>query len=155
MQEQIIAMISEIKDDAQLANRLNEHSSIMEDGGLDSLQLITFLLKVEERFDIEIDFEQFDFDFFRVGYNLLQLYLGAAEDGICMNDRHKGVRELMDKRKVTILCSGFGLGFYIPGLLAASGFKKKGYRDGSARVRKLFGARQKGSYCRQQEGLPQ
>lgn len=63
MQEQIIAMISEIKDDAQLANRLNEHSSIMEDGGLDSLQLITFLLKVEERFDIEIDFEQFDFDF--------------------------------------------------------------------------------------------
>lgn len=33
MQEQIIAMISEIKDDAQLANRLNEHSSIMEDGG--------------------------------------------------------------------------------------------------------------------------
>lgn len=32
MQEQIIAMISEIKDDAQLANRLNEHSSIMEDG---------------------------------------------------------------------------------------------------------------------------
>lgn len=63
MQEQIIAMISEIKDDAQLANRLNEHSSIMEDGGLDSLQLITFLLKVEERFGIEIDFEQFDFDF--------------------------------------------------------------------------------------------
>ncbi|MFC6653413.1 hypothetical protein [Paenibacillus rhizoplanae] len=42
-----------------------------------------------------------------------------------MNDRHKGVRELMDKRKVTILCSGFGLGFYIPGLLAASGFKKR------------------------------
>ncbi|WP_257031586.1 acyl carrier protein [Paenibacillus sp. E222] len=62
MQEQIIAMISEVKDDAQLAISLNGHSSIMEDGGLDSLQLITFLLKVEERFGIEIDFEQFDFD---------------------------------------------------------------------------------------------
>ncbi|MBU5354718.1 acyl carrier protein [Paenibacillus barcinonensis] len=62
MQEQIIAMISEVKDDAQLEISLNGHSSIMEDGGLDSLQLITFLLKVEERFDIEIDFEQFDFD---------------------------------------------------------------------------------------------
>lgn len=29
---------------------------------MDSLQLITFLLKVEENFGIEIDFEQFDFD---------------------------------------------------------------------------------------------
>ena len=62
MQEQIIAMICEIKEDAQLANSLNEHSNIMEDGGLDSLQLITFVLQVEERFGIEIDFEQFDFD---------------------------------------------------------------------------------------------
>nr|WP_154891618.1 UDP-glucuronosyltransferase [Paenibacillus xylanexedens] len=31
----------------------------------------------------------------------------------------------MGKRKVTILCSGFGLGFYIPGLLAASEFGKR------------------------------
>lgn len=42
-----------------------------------------------------------------------------------MNDRRKDVREFMGKRKVTILCSGFGLGFYIPGLLAANGFKKR------------------------------
>jgi acyl carrier protein len=61
MEQQIIAMISEIKDDAQLAGSLNEHSNIMEDGGLDSLQLINFILKVEEQFGIEIDFEQFDF----------------------------------------------------------------------------------------------
>lgn len=62
MEKQIIALISEIKDDVELALSLNEHSNIMEDGGLDSLQLITFVLKVEERFGIEIDFEQFDFD---------------------------------------------------------------------------------------------
>ncbi|WP_238653922.1 acyl carrier protein [Paenibacillus piscarius] len=62
MQEQILAMISEVKDDTGLAIRLNGHSSIMEDGGLDSLQLITFLLKVEERYGIVIDFEQFEFD---------------------------------------------------------------------------------------------
>ncbi|WP_339285470.1 UDP-glucuronosyltransferase [Paenibacillus sp. FSL R5-0486] len=31
----------------------------------------------------------------------------------------------MGERKVTILCSGFGLGFYIPGLLAASDFEKR------------------------------
>ncbi|WP_127529573.1 acyl carrier protein [Paenibacillus kobensis] len=62
MEEQIIALIGEIKDDAQLVLSLNEHSNIMKDGGLDSLQLITFVLKVEERFGIEIDFEQFDLD---------------------------------------------------------------------------------------------
>ncbi|TYP76814.1 acyl carrier protein [Paenibacillus methanolicus] len=61
MEQQIIAIISEIKDDAELALSLNEHSNIMEDGGLDSLQMITFILKVEEQFGIEIDFEQFDF----------------------------------------------------------------------------------------------
>ncbi|MFB9330906.1 acyl carrier protein [Paenibacillus aurantiacus] len=61
MEQQIIAMISEIKDDAELALSLNEHSNMMEDGGLDSLQLITLILKVEEQFGIEIDFEQFDF----------------------------------------------------------------------------------------------
>ncbi|TYP76812.1 UDP-glucuronosyltransferase [Paenibacillus methanolicus] len=32
----------------------------------------------------------------------------------------------MGGRKVTILCSGFGLGFYIPGLLVASAFNKRG-----------------------------
>lgn len=35
-----------------------------------------------------------------------------------------GGRNFMGERKVTILCSGFGLGFYIPGLLAASDFEK-------------------------------
>jgi acyl carrier protein len=62
MEQQIIAIISEIKDDTGLVGSLNEHSNIMEEGGLDSLQLINFILKVEERYGIEIDFDQFDFD---------------------------------------------------------------------------------------------
>jgi acyl carrier protein len=62
MEQQIIVMISEIKDDTGLVGRLNEQSNIMEDGGLDSLQLINFILKVEEQFGIEIDFDQFDFE---------------------------------------------------------------------------------------------
>lgn len=32
----------------------------------------------------------------------------------------------MNNRNVTILCSGFGLGFYIPGLLVARGLEKRG-----------------------------
>jgi len=32
----------------------------------------------------------------------------------------------MGNRRITILCSGFGLGFYIPGLLVAQGFRQRG-----------------------------
>lgn len=61
MEQQIIRLISQIKDDARLEESLNETSNIMVDGGLDSLQMINFILKVEEQFGIEIDFEDFDF----------------------------------------------------------------------------------------------
>lgn len=61
MEQQIIQLISQIKDDAQLEKSLNVDSNIMEDGGLDSLQMINFILKIEEQFGIEIDFEEFDF----------------------------------------------------------------------------------------------
>ncbi len=61
MEQHIIQIISQIKDDEQLVKDLNEHSNIMEDGGLDSLQMINFILKVEEQFGIEIDLEEFEF----------------------------------------------------------------------------------------------
>ncbi len=61
MEQHIIQIISQIKDDEQLVKDLNEHSNIMEDGGLDSLQMINFILKVEEKFGIEIDLEEFEF----------------------------------------------------------------------------------------------
>lgn len=89
MQEQIIALICEIKEDAQLANSLNEHSNIMEDGGLDSLQLITFVLQVEERFGIEIDFEQFDFNLMESVTTFCNYISEPAENSACMNDRRK------------------------------------------------------------------
>ncbi|MBB3114191.1 acyl carrier protein [Paenibacillus phyllosphaerae] len=63
MEQQIIALISQIKDDAELTATLNGDSNIMTDGGLDSLQLINFILKVEEQFGVEIDFEAFDFSY--------------------------------------------------------------------------------------------
>ena len=35
---------------------------ILKDLGLDSLQLISFILAVEERMEVEFDFDQFDYD---------------------------------------------------------------------------------------------
>ena len=39
--------------------------SIIDDIGLDSLQIINFLLKIEDLLDIEIDFEEFNYNHLR------------------------------------------------------------------------------------------
>lgn len=60
MRERIIQMISEAKNDPSLLQSLNGDSSILHDSGMESLQLIHFILRVEEEFGVEIDFDQFD-----------------------------------------------------------------------------------------------
>lgn len=60
MTKKIIEMISEIKNDISLLETLNGQSDIIEETGMDSLQLINFILKVEDEFDVEIDFDEFD-----------------------------------------------------------------------------------------------
>ncbi|MEI7024453.1 acyl carrier protein [Paenibacillus sp. y28] len=62
MQQKVIDIISEIKNEPELAGTLNASSDLLNDGGLDSLQLINFILRVEDEFGIEIDFEQFDME---------------------------------------------------------------------------------------------
>ncbi|MEW4368883.1 acyl carrier protein [Paenibacillus kandeliae] len=60
--EQMIQMISEVKDDPACLTTLGPDSDIIHDAGLDSLQLIHFILRIEDEFDVEIDFEEFDMD---------------------------------------------------------------------------------------------
>lgn len=60
LQEKIIGFISEIKEDPDLLQQLHGSSDVLTDGGLDSLQLINFILRVEDEFNIEIDFDEFD-----------------------------------------------------------------------------------------------
>ncbi|WP_341282923.1 phosphopantetheine-binding protein [Paenibacillus sp. FSL H8-0537] len=60
MQTQIITIISEIKNEPDLAATLTGASDMVNDAGLDSLQLINFILRIEDEFEIEIDFDQFD-----------------------------------------------------------------------------------------------
>lgn len=38
------------------------NSNIITDFGLDSLQMVTFFLNLEDEFDVYIDFENFDFE---------------------------------------------------------------------------------------------
>ncbi|MDP4095721.1 phosphopantetheine-binding protein [Paenibacillus sp. P96] len=63
MQSQVIRMISEAKEDPGLADKLNGGSDIIHDAGLDSLQLVHFMLKIEDEFDVEIDFDAFELEY--------------------------------------------------------------------------------------------
>jgi acyl carrier protein len=59
VQDKIIRLIAKVKDDEGVATRVTSSSHLVDDVGLDSLQLINLILLVEEEFDVEVDFESF------------------------------------------------------------------------------------------------
>ncbi len=62
MRDRIIRLISKIKDDTSLTDALDGSSHLVNDLGLDSLQLINLILLVEEEFSVEVDFNSFQID---------------------------------------------------------------------------------------------
>jgi len=81
MNDQIIAIITEIKDDVNLAATLNEQSNLINDAGLDSLQLINFILRIEDEFGVEIDFESFDLEHLQSVERFVQFITDLAKVG--------------------------------------------------------------------------
>ncbi|SHI58720.1 acyl carrier protein [Clostridium cavendishii DSM 21758] len=63
MEQKIIEILSEIKEDEALKDSLTLDSNIIDDVGIDSLQMINFILRVEEVFNKEIDYEKFEFSY--------------------------------------------------------------------------------------------
>ena len=61
MKQKIKSILSEVKENPELAVSLSDEADIVNEVGLDSLQLVTFLFRLEEAFGIEIDFENFDY----------------------------------------------------------------------------------------------
>ena len=61
MDKKIIAILADIKEDEKLKDTLTGESSIIDDIGLDSLEMINFLLMIEEEFGKEIDFERLEY----------------------------------------------------------------------------------------------
>ena len=62
MLEIIIKNIVELTENSEITNKINEEADLIYDIGLDSLQLISLFLAIEDEFNIEIDFEEFDFN---------------------------------------------------------------------------------------------
>lgn len=65
MIEQLKAIISETLNRPELLDTINENTNILNDIGTDSLQFINLMLKVEEEFDVEINFDNFDISHFK------------------------------------------------------------------------------------------
>ncbi len=61
MEKKIIKLISEVKEDESLVSAIYKDTNIIDDIGLDSLQMINFMLRIEEETGVEIDFDIFDF----------------------------------------------------------------------------------------------
>ncbi|MCP2163165.1 acyl carrier protein [Goodfellowiella coeruleoviolacea] len=53
----IKALLGTILGDPALAATIDENTSIVNDLGLDSIQMINFLLQLEDEFNLELDFE--------------------------------------------------------------------------------------------------
>ncbi|CCH20177.1 MULTISPECIES: acyl carrier protein [Micromonospora] len=54
------ALLARVLEDPALAQEVTADTNLLLDLGIDSLHMITFLLAVEEEFDVEIDFESLD-----------------------------------------------------------------------------------------------
>jgi acyl carrier protein len=60
VQDKIVQLIAQVKEDEAFAGKVTGSSHLVDDMGLDSLQLINLILLVEEAFSVEVDFESFE-----------------------------------------------------------------------------------------------
>jgi acyl carrier protein len=59
LQEKIISLIAQMKGDPTVLHRLTGTSHLVDDLGLDSLQLINLVLLIEKELEVDIDFGAF------------------------------------------------------------------------------------------------
>ncbi len=65
MLRQLKEILVEVKEGMADASSLPDDLDVIGDVGLDSLEMLEFMLEVETRLNIELDFEQLDFDSLR------------------------------------------------------------------------------------------
>jgi acyl carrier protein len=58
-------IVARLKRDPALATRLDDAADLVDGVGLDSLEMLQFMLELEERLAIQIDFDQLEFSYLR------------------------------------------------------------------------------------------
>ena len=64
IKEKIINILQQTKEEDLSYITFTDQTNIIDEVGLDSLELINFVLQLEDTFEIEIDFEEFDYSLF-------------------------------------------------------------------------------------------
>jgi acyl carrier protein len=60
MEEKVIEILARVKADQDLIGKVSPATRIIDEIGLDSLEMINLMLQVEEEVAVEINFEEFD-----------------------------------------------------------------------------------------------
>jgi len=63
MIQEIKQILEKVKGVPGLSQQLSDTANIINDVGLDSLQMMEFMLEVESQLSLEIDFEKLDFSY--------------------------------------------------------------------------------------------
>ncbi|NQX47724.1 acyl carrier protein [Paenibacillus tritici] len=63
MFETITEIVIKVKEDESFRSSLTPKSDLINDVGLDSLQMINFILEVEDHFGVEIVYEDLDYSY--------------------------------------------------------------------------------------------
>ena len=61
----IKAILGKLKRDELMATQLSEEADLIDEVGLDSLEMLQFMLEAEERLGLQIDFDALEFDYLR------------------------------------------------------------------------------------------
>ena len=62
MEQKVKEILAEILESPETGATLSDDAHILNDVGLDSIQIVSFILTVEEAFNCEFDFDSFDYD---------------------------------------------------------------------------------------------
>ncbi len=79
--EKLAALISKIMNKPELAMRLKEDDDLFATLGIDSMQMISLFLQVEDQFNIELNFEAMDFGHLTARRLLHYIHSAAQIDG--------------------------------------------------------------------------
>lgn len=84
----------EVKNNTVDCNSIDESTDLINDIGIDSLQLINFILSIEDEFELEIDFDSFDI----THLNRFQLLCKFIEDCIDQKAKESDMNEAVFTR---------------------------------------------------------
>jgi acyl carrier protein len=62
IEDRVKIVLAKVLDNGLTAGEIGSEADLVEEYGLDSLQTITFLLAIEDEFDLELDYPQLQLD---------------------------------------------------------------------------------------------